>query len=316
MAAGLARFGRRLLWLAPLLAAALVAFNVWAIRLGLPATPQLANIAYQIERVAAADRVETVLLGDSSLGHLFDSRTWERLAGEPALSLALTGAEGYAGDLAMLQHVLARHRPRRVVLVHTPDMPTRSVAWQAFLVMRPDAPSISLPPVRWLREQHRVHVSGEVLFSSLKGAVRKLVGLPPPFLRDGYVHGRTPLAVERRFAVEEPLRLDPAEIDPEKALFLELIVDRCAAAGLDCRYAFGPVWDAVCASSSDYLAAARTWIEEIGMPVVAGTPICVLLDHLDDTIDHVLPAVRARYTAELHTLLTAARQTPGARSTR
>lgn len=302
-AAALAGFGRLLLWLVPLLLAGLVTFNVMAIRLGLPATPQLANIAYQTERAAGAGQIHTLLLGDSSLGHLFDARTWEGLAGAPALALPLTGAEGYVGDLALLQRVLARQRPERVVLVHTPDMPTRNVAWRAILVMRPDAPTVPIPPWRWLREQQRVHVSGEVLFASLTGAATRLVGRKPPYLVDGYVLGRTPLVHQRRFDPEVPPLLDAAELDPEKTVFLELIVELCAAEGLDCVHAFGPVWDAVCEGSADYLAAARAWIEAIGMTVVAKSPICVPLDHLDDTIDHVLPEERARYTAALHTLV-------------
>jgi hypothetical protein len=304
-AASLVAFGRNLLWLTPLLFLAMVAFNIVTVRLGYSALPQLANIGYQLERLDAAERVDTVFFGDSSLGQLIDSATWQALFGETTLSLALTGGEGYVGDLYMLQQVLQRHRPSRVVLVHTADMLTRNIAWSAYFAIRPDAPSVNPPLKRLVREPLEIFVSKDLLVASLEGILARLLDRTLPFLVDGYVRGKPALVVRRSFDPTAPMVFAVEDINPEKTLFLDLVIALCAREGLDCRYAFGPIWDEVCTSSVPYLETVAALIEARGMPVVDGTPICVPVEDLDNTEDHVLPSTRAHYTAELHARLEA-----------
>jgi len=211
----------------------------------------------------------------------------------------LTGGEGYVGDLYMLQQVLERQRPSHVVLVHTPDMLTRNIAWSAYFAIRPDAPSVKPPLKRLVREQLEIFVSKDVLVASLQGILARLLDRTLPFLVDGYVRGKPALVVRRSFDPTAPMVFEVEDINPEKTLFLDLVIALCDREGLDCRYAFGPIWDEVCRSSVPYLEAAAALIEARGMPVVDGTPICVPIEHLDDTEDHVLPATRPHYTAEL-----------------
>ena len=298
-------FGRHLLWLTPLLFLGMVAFNIVTVRLGYSALPQLANIGYQLEKLDTAERVDTVFFGDSSLGQLIDSATWQALFGETTLSLALTGGEGYVGDLYMLQQVLQRHRPGRVVLVHTADMLTRNIAWSAYFVIRPDAPSVHPPLKRLIREPLEIYVSKDLLVASLQGILARLLDRTLPFLVDGYVRGKPELVIRRSFDPAAPMVFEVEDINPEKTLFLDVVIDLCAREGLDCVYAFGPLWDEVCESSSAYLESVAAFIEARGMPVVDGTPICVPVEYLDNTEDHVLPITRAHYTAELFARLEA-----------
>ncbi len=308
-AASLLAFGRHLLWLTPLLFLAMVAFNIVTVRLGYSALPQLANIGYQLKRLDAAERVDTVFLGDSSLGRMIDSATSQALFGETTLSLALTGGEGYVGDLYMLQQVLQRQRPSRVVLVHTPDMLTRNIAWSAYFVVRPDAPSVDPPLYRGVREQLEIFVSKDLMVASLQGILARLLDRTLPFLDDGYVRGKPELVVRRSFDPTAPMAFEVEDINPEKTLFLDLVIDLCAREGLDCRYAFGPIWNEICANSLPYLETVAAIIEARGMPVVDGTPLCVPIEDLDDTEDHVRPSRRAHYTAELHARLEAYERT-------
>ena len=283
----------------------MVTFNIVTVRLGLSALPQLANIGSQLEKLEKAERIDTIFLGDSSLGVMFDSSTWQALAGETGLSLALTGREGYVGDLFMLQQVLKRQRPRRVILVHTADMLSRSVAWRAFFLIRPDAPSIRPPLERWFRDQIKVYFSADLLVASLNGGLMRLLDRPLPFLVDGFVRARPALVVRRLFDPSRPSGFDVADINPEKTLFLDLVVELCERENLDCVYAFGPLWDAVCEWSEPYLAASRTLIEARGMPVVDGTPLCTPLEDLSNTVDHIIRSKRGQYTAALHARLAA-----------
>ena len=306
--AQLVAFGRHLLWLTPLLFFGMLAFNIVTVRLGYSALPQLANIGYQVAKLDTVEGVDTVFFGDSSLGSLIDRATWQVLFGETTLSLALTGQEGYVGDLYLLQQVLERHRPGRVVLVHTPDMLTRNIAWDSYFVIRPDAPSVSPPLKRVIREVRRLYFSKDLLVASLQGILARVLDRTLPFLVDGYVRGKPALVVRRSFDPTAPMVFEIEDINPEKTLFLDLVIDLCDREGLDCLYAFGPIWDEVCESSAPYLETVRAFIEARGMPVVDGTPICVPLQDLDDAEDHVLPTTRAHYTAELHARLQAFEQ--------
>jgi hypothetical protein len=296
-------FGVRLLWLVPGCLVLLIALNAAAIRFDLAATPQLANIHLQIARLERAERVDTLLLGDSSLGRLFDPATWDALAGERSLGLPLTGAEGYAGDLGLLQRLLAAHRPRRVVLMHTADMPTRQIAWQGHLIARPPhAPPVPMPLHERLGEWRKLLVNGELLRATLRGLAYRATGRPWPFLGARFVE----LPARLRRPIFDPASapvFSAGDLRPEKRLFLDRLAALCAAERLDCRYAIGPLWDAVCASSTTYLEASRAFIESSGLPVIEGTPFCVPASDLDDTLDHVRAERMAGYTARLLDLL-------------
>jgi hypothetical protein len=297
--------GRQLLWLAPLLFVLMVTFNIVTVRLGLSALPQLANVGFQLAKLDAVERIDTVFLGDSSLGRMIDMSKWQALSGETSLSLALTGGEGYVGDLYILQQILRRHRPGRVVLVHTPDMLTRNIAWSAYFVLRPDAPSIDPPFERWVRDQIGVYLSADLFMASLKGILMRFLDRSLPFFEDGYVSGKPALFVRRRFDPKDLVALEVDDVNPDKTLFLDLVAGLCRREGLDCVYAFGPIWDAVCANSEPYFDVARELVAARGIPVVSGTPICVPLDDLDDTEDHIAWSTRPHYTAEFHARLEA-----------
>lgn len=301
----LAAFGRHLLWLVPVFFMLMVGFNMATVRLGLSALPQLANIGVQLDKLELARHIDTVFFGDSSLGRMIDMTTWQALSDEQGLSLSLTGGEGYVGDLFMLQQVSKRHRPSRVVLVHTPDMLMRDIAWSAYSVMRPEAPSIDSPLSRLIGERFEIYVSKDLLVGSLEGIVNALLDRSLPFVDDGYVTGKPPLVVRRSFDPAAPMVFEVADIEPEKILFLDLVIERCVREKLDCVYAFGPIWDEVCETSAPYLEAARDLIEARGMPVVDGTPLCVPLADLDNTEDHIVRTRRAHYTALLHARLVA-----------
>jgi hypothetical protein len=300
--APLVRFGLRLLWLAPLVFVLLTGVNALALRFDIAALPELANFHQQQRKLAAAadGGFDTLFLGDSSLGRMMDTPTWERITGERSLQLALTGGEGFAGDLGMLQRALLVHRPKRVVLVHTSDMPTRGISWNGYLLTRPaGAARVAMPPDRLLEALADLLINGQLLRAIVRGLPYSLTGRDWPFLDDSHVRGRERL-LGAGPAIAQAEALAPSAIKAEGRLFLEKIAALCAAEGIDCRFAFGPVWEGICANSADYLAAARAFVEGAGLPVVAGTPLCVPAQDLDDTIDHVVQGRMVFYTKALH----------------
>jgi hypothetical protein len=138
-----------------------------------------------------------------------------------------------------------------------------------------------------------------LLRAIVRGLPYSLTGRDWPFLDDSHVRGRERL-LGAGPAIAQAEALAPSAIKAEGRLFLEKIAALCAAEGIDCRFAFGPVWEGICANSADYLAAARAFVEGAGLPVVAGTPLCVPAQDLDDTIDHVVQGRMVFYTKALH----------------
>ncbi|MEZ5865675.1 MAG: hypothetical protein R3D25_16965 [Geminicoccaceae bacterium] len=298
--AALRRFGARLLWLVPLAFLLMMGLNATALRFDVAALPDLANFHQQLRKLAAAGPIDTLFLGDSSLGRMMDMQAWQAATGERALHLALTGGEGFAGDLGMLQRTLLVQRPRRVILVHTPDMPTRGISWSGYLLARPDgAAPLAIPPDRLAEATADLLVNGRLLRAILRSLPYHLFRLDWPFLADGHVRGRARMLGGAGPAVANAVPLTPADIQPESREMLGRIAATCAAEKLDCRFAFGPVWEGVCTGSADYLEAVRNLVVASGLPVVAGTPLCAPATDLDDAIDHILRERRAFYTDAL-----------------
>lgn len=299
MEPALRRFGVRLLWLLPLAFLALMGLNAIALRVDLAALPDLANFHQQRHKLATAASFDTLFLGDSSLGRLMDTRSWQTMTGEPSLSLALTGGEGFAGDLGMLQRALLVHRPKQVLLVHTPDLLARKVSWRGHLLTAADAVAFfRIPPDRLLDATADLLINGRLSRAIARSLPHRLLGRDWPFLDGNHVRGRERLPGSGpEIAKARPLT--PSDIRPEKGEMLARIAATCAAEELDCRFAFGPVWEGVCSGSADYIEAARRFVAAHGLPVVADTPLCMPAADLDDAIDHVIPERRLFYMQAL-----------------
>ena len=255
---------------------------------------------FQRAKINAATSVHTIFVGDSSLGNAFDARHWSMRTGQPALNLALTGAFGYGGSLNMIRHVLERERPRRVVIVQTLDMLTRGISHRGYLhttdrLFPLDVVPLSVMVDAYLNLDTALSVMKKVSFQTVSP------NLDP--VRD-YIRQNRPLATRpsfvRRYCL---LQFEAGAINPDSLFYLRQIAALCQAEKLDCVYAHGPIVDAYCASSADYLRAANALIESTGLRVVPGTPVCMPLADAGDSEDHVRPDLRADYTEKYLALI-------------
>jgi hypothetical protein len=74
------------------------------------------------------------------------------------------------------------------------------------------------------------------------------------------------------------------------------IAELCRHHGAKCVYAYGPIYDGYCSQAADYVAKVESGIAATGLPIVAGTPLCVPEAELGDTVDHVRPDLKEVYT--------------------
>ena len=86
-------------------------------------------------------------------------------------------------------------------------------------------------------------------------------------------------------------------VDPRT--FAEL----CRRSGTECVWAYGPIYDAYCTQAADYVAKVEAGLVATGLPIVAGTPLCIPEAELGDTVDHVRPDLKDTYTRRYFELL-------------
>jgi hypothetical protein len=248
-------------------------------------------LRYQIAKIEALPRIDVLLVGDSTLANTVDSKAWSEATGLSVVSVALTGAYGYEGSLNMLRRALRREqRPRAVLVMQAFDMPTRHVSYEGLLYTA-QQPGDLRGAEPWN------------LIQPLANLDLVLAMLDPPRAQaafkeiERYEYPRQRLRPELGGpAVPKADLLTRDMIRPAKAQFLRQLASLCEESGIRCAYASGPYPDPLCAASSDYAAASRRFVAEVGLAVVPGTPVCLPPGDVGDAEDHVRPERRAHYS--------------------
>ena len=88
-----------------------------------------------------------------------------------------------------------------------------------------------------------------------------------------------------------PNMVAQAQID-----YVGQIAEMCRHHGTECVYAYGPIYDGYCTQAGDYVAKVESGVAATGLPIVAGTPLCIPEIELGDTVDHVRPDLKDTYT--------------------
>jgi hypothetical protein len=271
---------------------AIVCAIAWAgVQRGLVSWQATQLLRYQIAKIEAAPRIDLLLVGDSTLANAVDARAWSEATGLSVVSVALTGAYGYEGSLNMLRRALRREQPPRAVLVMQAfDMPTRHISYEGLLYTA-DRLSDLAGAEPW------------ELVQPLANLDLVLAMLDPPRARAAFREIERYEYPRQRRRPEDggPPRpksevLTPDMIRPAKARFLRRLGDLCQEAGIACAYAQGPYPEPHCEASRDYAAAAADFVAAAGLPVVAGTPVCLPTEDVGDAEDHVRPERRPYYS--------------------
>ena len=254
---------------------------------------------YQEAKLAPNPDVETVLLGDSSLGMGIDAAQFSQETGSPTVNLALTGLYGYTGSANMLARAAEVYpNLRNVVIVNTPDMLSRgrSSRGQLLTMNRRRLADLDRADV-----QDAMQVVGEALRLMFSTEVAGF------FLQ----RGRQPLSAEdvmdgdyaRQIGPQARPRVEPwaeADVKPDKVRALTGLADLARDLGLNAVYAHGPLWQDQLTASRPYLDAADRAILASGLTLVPGTePIPT--ERLGNAPDHVAPRDRAEVTSRYAT---------------
>jgi hypothetical protein len=287
-----------------LLTAVLLVLSVAGISLigvgkGLVTWKEARLLSHQLDKIAAAPRVDVLFVGDSSLGSVIDAEAWSRNSDRAVLSVPLTGHHGYAGSLNMLRRVLRHHRPRLVVVFQSPDMMSRKIAYDGLLYTADSFDELrGIPPWRLLAPLATLDIPMSMLANSVtpRGADQILFA-------DDYIGQAKDPAWARAHILRSAKFLTPAMVNPEKATYLREIGALCARERIVCLYAHGPYVEPQCSSIGPYLQKVNAIVRASGLIVVPGTPVCMPFDDAGDAADHVASPLRERYSETYRSLI-------------
>ena len=249
------------------------------------------------EKLLAYRDVETIVLGDSSAGHMVDEEILARVTGTRTANLTLSGGFGYAGSFNMLRKALARFAPRNVLIVHTPDMPLRSPSYLGYYRSRPDADDGGFGMWRRLGLEWQAAMN----FTNLRGAVRYVLagggagsGAEDIIVND-YVRQGPPVGAEAILRMAQSTDWKSAVPDRRNLVFLDELAQLCARRGLNCIYVHSVLPAEVCPAFEGFGPRSRAAIADLGLVAVPEGPICAETAHLGDSYDHIAPPFKAEY---------------------
>jgi hypothetical protein len=271
-------------------------------------------LLFQESKIAAlSSDVETVILGDSSIGYGLDAKTFSELSHQKTVNLALTGFNyGPGGAYVLLKEVLSQVRPKNVLIALSAQ--TLSVAmWK-----------IKWRPIRGLIQAARRHpqwlftLNREVSWQATKELGvelfdKQLLSEGLDYLRgarpvisgdfsryDYYAPGTDVVQVAKNstYALEG---VPPLDYD----VFFERIAKLCKANGINCMFMYGPLMQKFVEHSQMTLRALTSQIERAGIKVIDQSPIEIPDEDLGNTINHIQPRLRAAYTKKAYDLVAA-----------
>ena len=235
-------------------------------------------------------------MGDSSLGNAINAELFSSLSGHNAVNLALTGSYGSGGAYNMTYKVLQHHAPSLIVVMQSIDVMRRKEAFPGFYFSAEPSQLLTTSPIRILELYFSLKTARRVVEQLWKNGLAK----PAKLFVDDYI-GQTSV-----YSPPAELGMDPllpnmvaqAQLD-----YVGQIAELCRHHGTECVYAYGPIYDAYCTQAADYVAKVESGVAATGLPIVAGTPLCIPEIELGDTVDHVRPDLKDIYTRRYFELL-------------
>jgi hypothetical protein len=267
-------------------------------------------LRYQESKIAIVSDVETVFLGDSSLGYALDAKVFSELSGKDTMNLALTGYNyGFPGAYVLLTELLTRTRPKNVIIALTPQTFALSIA------------QLNGLPVRgFLQASRRNPHTVFAIDPAISREAAKLIFeeiFDKRLLLDGidYLEGRIPL-IPDYFQEFDYLQPENSILDTKSvietwgpdvthdydAFFLKM-AQLCHENGLNCLYMHGILLDLTAERNRAFIKELGNRIENAGIEVPYKLPIEIPESEIGNTINHIRPSLRLIYTRKFYELV-------------
>ncbi len=258
---------------------------------------------YQFYKLETAKNIDTIFLGDSSLGNAINAKLWSKLSGDKTLNLALTGVYGYEGAYVMMLNALSKNiRPKKILLFFEPQQMLGNISYAAFTKSHVDLDP-EIPFLQKLFLYWKMNMNSETLgtkFSSLikKTAVQKQ---EIDFASD-YMKQKKSKREENKFDDLRPSKT-AKDLNPEKFIYLKKISELCKNNNINCAYVHGTIINDTCKKLKAFTKTGEKFIRETGLKFVSNNFYCTSDIDMGDSASHIHPDMKDVYTERYFKLL-------------
>lgn len=254
---------------------------------------------HQFSKLKSQKDIDTIFVGDSSLGNAIDTATFDIVAGTKSINLALTGIYGYAGSYNMIKRSLDEYNVKNIIIMHTLDLLSRKVDYRAFLLTSNDFLDKRLPTSTHLKVLRALTLEA-LDRKALKSAFSLiLLGSTSPAntskIENDY-HPQGPPLTQQGADVALTNDSITARVDLGQVEFLRLIANVCKEKKLNCLYSFGPIFKPIFQNSRLMHDLSTEIISATGIPLITESPYLMTNSELGDSIDHVSPSHKSLVT--------------------
>ena len=250
--------------------------------------------------MAIERNIETVFVGDSSLGNSINAKLFSVLSGTKTVNIALNGHYGFAGSYNMLRRAVSKHKDsiERVIVMHTVDMMKRPISYVGYLLTVGGVSDVFGLQKKERGEVIRAFYNFVLSPSNVAAIGRSLLGksVVRPIEND-YIKQQD--VFDRRSASNIILR---PPLEERKAFFLRKLIEYSKERSIDVIYVHGPLWKPIVDASKEYLRTLNKELSKYDMILIENV-LAIGDEELGDSEDHVAPAFKDMYTSKYYDLL-------------
>jgi hypothetical protein len=252
---------------------------------------------YQLDKLFDCNEIETIFVGDSSLGNAIDAELFSKLSSSESLNLSLTIRYGYAGSYNMIKKAIKNYDIKNIIVVHTLDVLNRPTSYDGYLY------SMDLIDdfIDLDREEKGKLISAFYNTTLSANNLLKIVK---------YYMGMSKKNIIEKDFIKQGEKIDINETDEslagsinsDKTRFLFKIKQLSKENNINLMYVHGPVWEPVGKISTQHIKKVNTIIADTGVKLIPNVTL-IKTDHIGDTQFHVLPENKEEYTLKYYALI-------------
>lgn len=261
--------------------------------------------AYQLSKIAESEKIETIFVGDSSLGNSINAKLFTELSGQESFNISLTGLYGYAGSYNMIKKAITPVA-KNIILMQSLDTLTRDVAYDGYLMT-----ISSFDDLQELNHEERSRVFNSFFklissYANLKNIVKIKLGLKSEGLeiKNDYIKQNEVITAVK----QNDLKGFNPIIKKEKVLFFKKIIAYCKVNDINLIHLHGPIKKKIGQLSGEYIHKVNHFLRDVQLQQNFDFEVIEDILFMDDVFvgdsnDHVQPEYKDLYTEKYFKLI-------------
>jgi len=254
---------------------------------------------YQLGKLRTVKNVNTVFIGDSSLGNCINTNHFDSLLINcKSVNLALTGYYGYAGSYNMLKKAIKQYPTlKNVVIMQTLGLQTREISYRGYAYTATSAEDFYELSFWYMFNSLIEYANIRDAFFTISRNIANKNIINSSLIKDDYIKQGN----KRNFSDYKGY-FNPLKIQSNKNYFLKKISEICKDNDLNLIYIHGPILNKIANNSLEYINATNTIISNSDVFLIEQI-ITVENEELGDESDHINPNAKNKYSKIVEEIL-------------